>query len=375
MTDFFNNLFQQTTRLYMIGGVLLNLLPAFWLHYSRRMNAKLDQPAPRGWLTMLHQAIEPKAISGKQRKLAHGKKMQRAPRYGTFTSRNRRKRIAAVLRTLDVWLREKLSLLPSATLERRTNWFILLFVTWLVPAFTRWVLTGRFTELYHGLRNSPELTAQESTQLLLLFSSLLLIAVVALTPLFFLKRNREFHWDVFAIFMLLHTFFHKMRCYWWNCCFGFVWEGGRYSSLIGAEVFPLQLLEAGGSLLLTVVCILFVIYSKHYKPGRGMSLALIFYAIPRFFWDFLRYNETVRTAELDGLFGLTMGQTVSILAVVLAVIWWFALPLERKIMSHFDSGLRRVAIWLYFRPRLHPVLSKLFSWHDDIAALKEARRT
>jgi hypothetical protein len=180
-------------------------------------------------------------------------------------------------------------------------------------------------------------------QLLFTFISLLMIPVLIILPLFLLKQNREIYLDATAVFFLWHLGYQKLRCWYWHCCFGLPWAQGVHNRFIDTHVFPMQTLEFAVSMLLTGLCVLFITRSRFYKPGRGLSVALVSYALPRFFWEFLRYRgETYRVIAVDGfIFGLTIEQVVCIIAVLLAVAWWIALPVATKVMDWMSKHLRR----------------------------------
>ena len=123
-------------------------------------------------------------------------------------------------------------------------------------------------------------------------------------------------------FIFLIPFIHafgRIGCFCAGCCYGIHYEGVGsvvfpHNSLAphGVHLFPVQLLEAVGLLLIS-----FTIYCVQRKIGSGKSLGLymIFYGMLRFFDEFLR-GDVVR-----GFFGnLSIAQWISVCVVVVGVI-------------------------------------------------------
>jgi len=85
-----------------------------------------------------------------------------------------------------------------------------------------------------------------------------------------------------------------------------------------------------------------MLYGKTYRPGRGCSFCMFSYAVPRFFWEFLRYHdENYRFVETNGLFGLSMTQILCIAGIVLGIVWLFVLPLEKRLMEQLWAFVAR----------------------------------
>ena len=345
------------------------LISAIFL-VSRRMNSRVESSGESSRpLRQLSQAFAPKK---RKQKRGISKKQERTEKIKSG--------VAWLLEKTDWLLYDKLKLLPDARTGRHVNYFFMLFTAWLVPTIMFWLLGH---EVIIEIELMRELSVELPTEYLLslLGSAALAVLFVFITafPIFLiLRRNREFYFDLCALFSLLGVAAYKLIfCFNNGCCFGIPWEWGVYNARLGTIVFPIQLFEFGTGILLAVVCILFMIYSKRYRPGRGASFSMLAYAVPRFFWSFLRYDNDVHWAtEAEWPFGLTVVQVVCVVTVVIAIVWWFLIPLEKKLADGLRAlvlrGLRKLAVWLYFSPRLHPFLSKRLGWYDGVAKLEEA---
>jgi len=383
LPDWFNYFFQTRQPLtYLLAQFLLMLIPVFFLLRSRRIHARALPPASHArFFQQLALRIAPPKLSGKRRQIKPGQKLARSQRNVSLRSRVRREKLSSAALRMDRLLHDKLRLLPSVESGRNINSLAVLFITFIIIEGYRWYTVNEHRLNMVQIRfRTADATSQE---LMLLFFSFFLIfalAILCAAPLFLLKKDREFYLDIFAWLALCHLSYLKLRCWYWQCCFGIPWEGiGGIANrrLAGTTVFPVQLAEFAVGMLMAALCLLFMTRSRWYKPGRGLSVALIGYALPRFFWEFLRYRgEIYRPIATEGFFfGLTIEQVVCIIAVLLAIIWWLALPLEKKILDWVSDTLRRALVWVYFRPRVHARLSKYLSWHSSVAKLEEERLT
>jgi len=271
-------------------------LTALFFLFSRRMNARLEAPAPR-----------------------------RAAQSGAFTA-----------------VTVKLRLLPDKGTGQRVNFFLLLYVVLLAANFYGTINNYAWYE--DLIIRRKEALETSGAQIYVIGLVTIAAALLVLLPLFFIRKNREFYFDVLVLFLALATTCIKLFiCFPGGCCFGVPSAWGVYSDVLETTVLPVQLFESVCGLLAFLGCVLFMVFAKSYRPGRGCAVALLGYAAPRFFWDnFCYHGEAYRLTDNFGLFGLTMTQTVSLGASVLAVAWllWL-LPLEKKWMDRFWQSVDR----------------------------------
>ena len=283
-----------------IGFLLLFCLLSLFFMYSKRMNARLEPGSIAQRLLALAQAPLDEDASAAQKLLA---------------------RLPQKARRL---------------LDTRLSPLLLLFTSWLTVRMTNFLNHGALIWKYGQKRSVPvEQVLQARPEAWKYFFLVLLVGIMGLLPFFLVRKNREFYFDTLALFLLLYFSIYKwIACWRGGCCFGIPWSWGRYHPVLEITLFPVQLFEFGVGLLCSILCLFYMLYGKTYKPGRACSVCLISYSAPRFVWDYFRYFEgNFRQVEMNGLFGLTMVQVVCIVAVALAVIWLFLLPLEKKLMD------------------------------------------
>jgi len=220
---------------------------------------------------------------------------------------------------------------------RPVNVFIMLFLSWMVKKGFTWIRYNNIVGLFHTARQSDD-----ESQLLIFLGWALAVSLLfslLLLPFFLVRANREFYFDVTALFLLLCLSFYKLFfCATNGCCFGVPWSWGIYNHHLDTIVFPVQLFEFGVGVFLSFLCVMYMLFGKSYKPGRGCSFVLISFAVPRFVWEYLRYfGEEYRLMESNKLFGLSMVQIVCLVCLFVAVAWLFLLPLEKKLMDRFHS--------------------------------------
>ncbi|MCL2446257.1 MAG: hypothetical protein FWD06_05775 [Oscillospiraceae bacterium] len=355
LPHWFRYVFNENGFLYMPAAFLFMLPLAFSLFFSRRMNARLLPPSQQPqFLQQLAKTIAPPKLSGKRRQIKPGEKLARGQRNISLRSRARREQLSRAVLWLDRLLNDKLRLIPNLETGRSINPFLMFYLIWIILFVVRFMTSNQDDIGFFGMRyRAYDISMLMQLQILFTIFMILFVTALSTLPLILLKRNREIYMDFFGIFFLLHLSFQKLRCWYWHCCMGAPWAHGIYNRFISTYVFPIQPIEAAIGTLLTILCVLFVTRSRWYKPGRGLSLALIGYALPRFFSEFLRYRgDLYRNIAAEGfIFGLTIEQVVCIVAILLAIIWWFALPLATKIMDWINSTLRRALAWIYFRSR------------------------
>ncbi len=116
----------------------------------------------------------------------------------------------------------------------------------------------------------------------------------------------------------------RIGCIMAGCCNGMKYDGMfaiHYPrSIVGLSVeqgyFPVQLLEA---VLNIIIAVILIIYSKKEKPKYNiLFLYLTFYAIVRFFLEFLRGDE------IRGIYlGVSTSQWISIFLLIISLIYFF----------------------------------------------------
>lgn len=351
-------IFPNASFMYFTILFTLYSLASVFLLVSRRANARAEAPAPASrLLPQMAQAL----LSRKNPSKA-------------------RRRLARLLVGTHQTAYGKLKLLPSAQSGRRLNLFVMLAAAWLSANCFTWLVTSEtvkhFLSSRHNAISNPPVTSGIQTGF---FLEQLFVILMTLLPLFLLRKNREFYFDVTALFVVLAFTCNKVLfCWRAGCCMGIPWARGVYNVTLDTKVFPVQFLEFGIGICIFAGGLLFMLFGKAYRPGRGCSYCLFSFMGARFFIEYLRYRgEDYRVWEMHGILGLTMAQTACLAAMLAAVAWLFLLPLEKKLVDRLQrlaaGGLRRLAVKAYFHPRLHPALSKHLGWHPGVAALEKAK--
>ena len=312
---------QQEFRMFLLFAFL-----AVFFQVSRRLSARLEEAPPASRpLTRLALALAiPKAP------------LQLAPDWIDFANKTKLG-LAWLLKKTDWLFYDKLKTLPDARTGKRLNLFMMLFASWLVAKSETWLPASNTMIPFISFRQSavdPQKKIWEGFFYLFVYSILLLL------PLFLIRTNREFYFDVLALFVVLAVGMEKLIYCWLKgrgeCCFGIPWRWGIYNEILETTVFPSQLLEFGLGVMCTVLGILFMLFSKYYKPGRGCSFSMFAYTLSRFFAEFFRYHgEGYRAAEANVFLGLSMAQVVCVAGAAVGVAWWFILPLEKKLIDGF----------------------------------------
>jgi len=319
--DFLNNKVDLTV--FVFGGLIM----LFFL-VSRRANARAEASS-MPLLPKLARRILPPKRYGPSRPLNDRQKVIRGIRNGA----------AWLLQKTDWLLRDKLRLLPDEQKDHRLNYFFLLFSVCLV---------SRGKTFLDKVSASPEFRSSGSNEFFLGILLFLVLAILTFMMVVFLRKNREFYLDISASLALFYYAVNKIvSCHYYGCCFGVPCTWGIYNETIDTTVFPVQLLEAAALLICYALCVLYMLYGKTYKSGRGTSLALFLFAVTKFFIEFLRYHgPEYRDDEQNVLFGLSVVQLASIACVVLAIAWLFILPLEKKLMDKLWRFLESRIKWL-----------------------------
>jgi len=346
---------------------------------SSRMNARVEAPAPapRLLLQLARGIMDGRSsVPPKRRKASRAKGRPAAQNQAELPLRPatiaflQRIRLPWLLRKADWLLHDKLKLLPDAHTGRRLNFFMLLIVCWSALTAHKWFSDNELLIAFETARNGgmTRTALWQDSFLMLLFMFLFSVPLLVL-PFYFARKARELYQDMAVLFALLITSIFKLVfCWRKGCCFGIPHWWGVYNDTLDTTVFPVQLFEFAAGILCVVLCILYMLYAKSYRPGRGCSFCLLSYAVPRFFWDFLRYRgRDYRSTEANGIFGLTMAQTVCLAAVAIAIAWLFVLPLEKKLMDRlWVSAVDR----LRRRAAKSPSLSKWLVWRQNAATPK-----
>jgi len=316
---------------FPIMATLLILLMVF-LVLSRRLGAHAEEPTRRRMMRLLGLALEPdeKASAKKPRnKKGAAKRKPPAPPLPP-----------AVLGFLQEIKLHRLLLRIDWLIHVKLKPRLSIAMMILIP-LTATLSSKRLLESNAMLLTTARNVAVQPSRVWEGFFLMTFFLALTLLPLFLVRKNRELYFDMAALCYLLLYGYAKLA-YCWNvgCCFGKPWREGVYCATLETAVFPVQLLEFFLLILLAVISVIYMLYGKSYQPGRGCSLALLSYAVMRFFIEFLRYHDSnYRRAEANVFLGLTMMQVICVAMAVLAVAWRFALPLEKKLMDRFSLFL------------------------------------
>ncbi|MGN0452999.1 MAG: prolipoprotein diacylglyceryl transferase [Ruminococcus sp.] len=135
--------------------------------------------------------------------------------------------------------------------------------------------------------------------------------------------------DLFAVGVPLFHIFGRVGCFFAGCCYGVPWEHGIAGRVIGSGMretvkrFPVQLVEAGVLLILTLVMIF--LYLKPVLRGKLMLLYLGAYAVIRFTLEFFRGDE------IRGKFLIfSTSQWISIFTLIGVIVFAAAMCIKKK---------------------------------------------
>lgn len=255
----------------------------------------------------------------------------------------RSKRLVAQGLLITHWLFYiKLKLPTRVRTEQKLSVWLLLLASLLGARSPSWVLSS---ETFTTFRDANNTIGDQAGQL----RSALILAlyiIVYLVPFLLVKKNRELYFDIIVLFFLFDSAAMKLlNCWGYGCCFGIPSSWGVYDEALGTTLFPVQLLEFVVGASLFVLCVIYMLFAKTYRPGRGSSMCMFAYMIPRFFWEYLRYeSEPYVSVGANGKFGLSVVQIVCLCGIAVGVIWLFVLPLEKKLMDRlwlFASRFRK----------------------------------
>lgn len=349
---------------------LLSALLVTLMAQSKRLNAKLVPPGPgRGFTpvaprlpdrkaraqSLLKMKLEMTAAAYNRRKV-HGRAYQSERKRIAVTAALRcRFEIAAAFvwvlcKDIEWFLRERLRCLPGA----KTGMYVNVAAAWLqIAAFS--VLYDVFNHTnFFGLSRawSPEVITTAAGWLHLYFGYMAPLLMLGLILMFSFLRNAALYYDFFGIvFLLFIAVYRLLICAREQCCFGIPFAWGVYNAHMGTTVFPSQYLEAAAALLGVVLCVVYMLAAKSYRPGRTACLALFWYAPTRFAAEFFRYTgENYRPNLVKGRFGLSVVHWACITAAILAAAAWFLLPAAKKLLDAI--GARGRALWAAWRKHL-----------------------
>jgi len=319
--------------------VLYTLLMVFFF-LSRRMNARAEpaEPAPRR-LPQLADALIQAQVTPERSNLF------------LFFAKKMERQLVWLLRKADWLFYDKLKLLPDANSGRRLNFFVMLSTVCVAIIAQLW-LSGDKT--YNRILHDRAVTVPDAHAEVVIWRMFLYMALcvflVAL-PFLLVRKNRELYLDFVFLLGLLSAALTKVIFCWSNgCCFGIPYPWGVVNDALKTTVFPVQLLEAAIYFAIVFFEILFILYAKSYRPGRGCSFFTFFFMVSRFYQENLRYRgEFYRASEAKSILGLNIntGQLICLLGCALAIAWWLLLPLEKKLMDRlrlfFVGRLRKLA--------------------------------
>lgn len=135
-----------------------------------------------------------------------------------------------------------------------------------------------------------------------------------------MKLDPWLYADAYAPCIPLFHAFGRVGCFMAGCCYGienswgFVYENALYDAANGVTRLPIQLIEAGGELLICAMLTV-IAYRHKYRKGTLICLYLFSYAILRFITEFFRGDE------IRGIFlGLSTSQWISLLILVILAV-------------------------------------------------------
>jgi len=309
--------------------LLCGLLSLFFL-FSRRMAARVQEAPPAWrWMPKLAQKLlpkEPEPGTEKER-LAEAQ----PPSDMLVFFQGLRRAPSWLLQKADWLMYDKLKLLPDTHTGKRLSLPLMLFSSWLASYGVIEFLAEIAREALEPMRRADITQFLQPKQLGLVFIMLASFVLFVL-PFLFVRRNRETYFDITALFMLLiaTSSIKLFNCWATGCCFGVPFSWGVYHAGLDATVFPVQLVEAVVGFLLAILCILYMLYGKTYRPGRGCTFCAISYFVPRFFLGYLRYQK-----NSVGL------QILCVMGVLIAIAWLFLLPIEKKLMDGLWNAVAR----------------------------------
>jgi len=299
---------------------LVFFLMILFFQFSRRMNARAEPaaPSPRRMPQYASALLAKKPVLVFMPDLSH-------------SVQGMRRGLARLLLWAD-------KLLPDAQTGRNLNFYVMLAISLAMAKADIWSRSSASPKFFGDLFEFEAKAFQFPDWAQKAALTLAAIIAFSLLPAVFARKNRELYLDIIALEALLTTIVPKLvLCVRFGCCHGVPWEWGVYSRRLHTTVFPLQLFEFATGLVCFVLCVLYMLFAKSYRPGRGVSACMLAVFVPKFFWDFLRYYEGYDRAVLQ----LTVPQWFCIAAIALAVLWLFLLPLEKKLMDRFTLFLWR----------------------------------
>lgn len=182
----------------------------------------------------------------------------------------------------------------------------------LVTGFFSAVLMGQLQNIvmsFSGLEYSPSTFR--------FYGVLIFLPLLFSIPVKYLAGDFDRVTDVFSAGTYALLGISKLGCAASGCCYGIACTPGVYSRFAPYSVFPVQLLEAGLSILLCIV-IFCIAKNKKHRKGTVYPLSLVLYGVMRFFVEFLRYYPP---EELSFFGGISFWQWMSLITVAVGGIW------------------------------------------------------
>jgi hypothetical protein len=167
------------------------------------------------------------------------------------------------------------------------------------------------------------------------FFILLSLGAIVVSTVYLMSKNWKIYADFAVLVILVALAAIKHICSRVGCCFGVPWPWGVEAvdvKLEGETLFPVQEFEFYTYAACCLIVVLFMLFSKLYRPGRAVALSAALYAVSRGVYESFRYHdEDYRAGESHKFFGLYMNQIFAIILVVLSVAWWLLLPQITKL--------------------------------------------
>jgi prolipoprotein diacylglyceryltransferase len=125
----------------------------------------------------------------------------------------------------------------------------------------------------------------------------------------------------------------KIGCHIRGCCYGVECSWGIYLPNVDITLFPVQIFECITTLL-AFIATYCVQQAGFFRRGMSLPFGAGLFAAARFFWEFFRHHEPeMRHFAI----GLTLGQILSLLFVVVFAVW-FAVLLKTQPAEPLPKG-------------------------------------
>ena len=168
-------------------------------------------------------------------------------------------------------------------------------------------------------------------------SGVAISGAVMFTPLFMLifaliaKKDWKIVLDLITPGVYAILACAKMGCATAGCCAGIEWESGVYNESIGANVLPIQPIEATVMFIIVATVLIYIYKAKNCIPGTIYPITSMIYTFFRFFVEFFRYYEYEEQRHI--IFGMTLWQFCCVLMFTISLIWVLVLKNKHKKLS------------------------------------------